>query len=128
MSNEISRPGKTGQNLPTPTTKGTFIDSAFGQLTAEQKKRMAELAAERGIQLEVADYEASRKFHASGAEMERAVDLAKQHEQMKSDFTINSEFQTASGRTTVRVSRANNTLFIVIAVVIAVVFFVLFSK
>ena len=127
MSNEISRSSQ-GKELTTPGSKGKLIDEAFELLTPEQKSRMAELAVERGIDLEVKDRDAKRRFDASGAEMDRAVDLAKQHEQMKSDFTIRSEFETASGKTSVNVSRANNTLFIVAAVVIAVVFFVIFSK
>lgn len=60
--------------------------------------------------------------------MTRHIGLVNEHEKNKSDFTVTSKFQTASGETNVKVTKNNNTTVIVIAVVIAVIFFVMFSR
>lgn len=60
--------------------------------------------------------------------MGRHIDLVKEHEKIKSDFTINSNFKTATGETNVKVTKSNNMMTIVIVVVVAIVFFVMFSK
>lgn len=128
MSNDLTKSNLTGTGLVTGSNAPKLLDKAFEQLTPEQKQKLLAVAGEQAIAQEIKDREAQRRFDASGAEMQRHVSLVREHERNKSDFTATSEFETASGKTTVRVSRANNTLYIVIAVVIAVVFFVVFSR
>ena len=129
MSNkDVTKTNQSGQNLTTPGSNTPFLDSAFNSLTTEQKKRMNEIAATHAMDQEVKDRDAARRFHASGADMQRHMDNVREHEKIKADFDIRSEIETASGKTTIKVSKANNTLYIVIAVVIAIVFFVLFSN
>lgn len=128
MSNDLTKSGSTEIELATGKGATKILDKAFDQLTPEQQQRLLAVASEHALQQEIKDREAQRRFEGSGADMQRHVALVREHEKGKSDFTATSEFETASGKTTVRVSRANNTLYIVIAVVIAVVFFVMFSR
>lgn len=45
-----------------------------------------------------------------------------------SDYSVKAIFETASGKTSIEVKKSNNTTIIVVAVTIAVIFLVLFSK
>lgn len=128
MSNDLTKSNQTGTGLTSGSGAPKILDAAFQALSPEQKKKFLAAASEQALQQEVKDREAQRKFETSGADMQRHVVLVREHEKNKSDFTATSEFETASGKTTVKVSRSNNTLFIVIAVVIAIIFFVLFSN
>lgn len=128
MNNELRKGGSTGTGLSQGASGPKILDIAFQSLSAEQQQKLLAVASEQALSQEVKDREAQRRFDASGADMQRHVALVREHERNKSDFTATSEFETASGRTTVKVSRANNTLYIVIAVVVAVVFFVMFSR
>ena len=128
MSNDLTKQDATGTGLATGSNAPKILDRAFQSLTPEQQQKLLAAASEQALQQEIKDREAQRKFDASGADMQRHVALVREHERNKSDFTATSEFETPSGRTTVKVSRSNNTLFIVIAVVIAVIFFVMFSR
>lgn len=80
------------------------------------------------IQAEQNERAAQLRHDASTVEMGRHIDLVKEHEKIKSDFTINSNFKTATGETNVKVTKSNNMMTIVIVVVVAIVFFVMFSK
>ena len=128
MSNDLTKQNSSGTGLTTGSNAPKILDRAFQSLTPEQQQKLLAVASEQALQQEIKDREAQRKFDASGADMQRHVALVREHERNKSDFTATSEFETASGRTTVKVSRSNNTLFIVIAVVIAVIFFVMFTR
>ena len=128
MSNDLTKQNSSGTGLTTGSNAPKILDRAFQSLTPEQQQKLLAVASEQALQQEIKDREAQRKFDASGADMQRHVALVREHERNKSDFTATSEFETASGRATVKVSRSNNTLFIVIAVVIAVIFFVMFTR
>ncbi len=128
MTNDLTKSKQSGTGLTTGGNAPRALDQALQELSPEERKAHMAKAADLALDQEVRDRNAQRKFNASGAEMQRHVDLVKEHEKIKNDFTINSEFETASGKTTIKVSKANNTLYIVIAVVIAIVFFVMFSR
>lgn len=128
MSNDLTKAKKTALGSMSESGSQGLLHRAFQDLSPEDQRKLHAKVTELAVDLEVANLNAKRKFEASGAEMHRHVDLVKEHEKIKSDFTIQSEFDTASGRTTVKVSKANNTLYIVIAVVTAVVFFVMFAR
>ena len=128
MTNDLSKLNAPGSGLSAGGNTTRVLDQVFQMLAPEDQKKLLVRAAELALEQEVKDLNAQRNFNASGSEMKQHIEMAKEHEKLKSDFTIQSEFKTASGTTTVRVSKANNTLYIVIAVVIAVVFFVMFSR
>lgn len=127
MSNDLIK-RTTGTGLSTTGDKASVLNELVKSLPPEQQKRLAEKAAIALMEQEISDRDAQRRFDGAGADMVRHVGLVNEHEKNKSDFTITSKFQTASGETNVKVSKNNNTTIIVIAVVIAVIFFVMFSR
>lgn len=128
MSNDLYKPNTPGSGLTPGSSPPKLLDAAFSVLSKEQQEKVLAAATELALQQEVKDREAQRRFDSSGADMQRHVALVREHEEGKSDFTATSEFNTASGKTTVRVTRSNSTVAIVIAVVVAVIFFVLFAR
>ena len=129
MSNDIKPTDQKGQGIQTQGGKGGHLDAAFSNLSKEDQQRLTQLAIEKKIDLEVDDYVAKRKHEAASVEMRQGIDNVREMEKStKNDYTITGEYEGASGKTTFKVSKANNTMFIVIAVVIAVIFFVMFSK
>ena len=117
-----------GAGLPTVGGPKRMLDTYDQALTKAQQRELAPRIAEEQLKLEVAERQAGLRHHASGADFERHKDLVRELEQGKSDFTVRLTSETASGRMEVSTTRANNTLYIVLAVAIAVVFFIFFSR
>jgi|GEM_PF-1026995 len=127
MSNELTKkPTNTG--LSTTGDNASVLNELMKTLPPEQRKLLAQKAIEARIEAEENERAAKFRHDASTVEMVRHVDLVKEHEKIKSDYTINSSIKTATGETHIKVSKSNNMTFIVIAVVVAIVFFVMFSK
>lgn len=126
MSNDLTK-GNIGTGLKASGERQSVLSELVKSLPPEQQQKLAVKAAEALIEQEQKDLDAQRRFDGAGVDMARHVGLVNEHEKNKSDFTVTSKFQTASGETNVKVSKNNNTTIIVIAVVVAVVFFVLFS-
>ncbi len=127
MSNDLTK-RNSGTGLSTAGDRPSVLNELIKSLPPEQQQKLAVKAAEALIEQEQKDLDAQRRFDGAGADMIRHVGLVNEHEKNKSDFTVTSKFQTASGETNVKVSKNNNTTVIVIAVVIAVIFFVMFSR
>jgi len=127
MSNDLTK-RNTGTELDKSRERPSLLTELVKSLPPEQQQKLAVKAAEALIEQEQKDLDAQRRFDGAGADMARHVGLVNEHEKNKSDFTVTSRFQTASGETNVKVSKNNNTTIIVIAVVVAVIFFVMFSR
>lgn len=127
MGNDLKQTDR-GAGLPTLGSSKRLLDTYDQALTKTQQRELAPKVAEEQLKLEVKEREAALRFHGAGADIERHKDLVRDQERNKSDFEVKSSFESASGRTDIRVSRANNTLYIVIAVVVAIVFFALFAQ
>ncbi|UJB15937.1 hypothetical protein [Xanthomonas translucens] len=69
-----------------------------------------------------------RTCAAANVGIERDIETARQLGQGKEDFTLVSTHKTASGETKVTVTKGSNKLMLVGMVVIAIIFFVLFSR
>jgi outer membrane translocation and assembly module TamA len=127
MSNDLTNRTR-GTGLGSTSERTSVLNELAKTLTPEQKEQLAMKATEALMEAESNERAAKLRYDASTVEMARHVDVAKEHEKLKSDFTINSSFKTASGETNIKVTKSNNLTIIVIAVVIAVIFFVMFSK
>jgi hypothetical protein len=125
MSNDLTKK-TTGTGLSTES--GRFRQDLINQLTPEQRKELALKAGHEQLDLDKSDAEAVRRFNASSVEMQRDVQTAKDLNAIGSDFTMENSYKTASGETRIKVTKNNNTVWIVAMVVIAVIFFVLFSR
>lgn len=126
MTNEVKPSDRSG--LPTLGGSRRLLDTYDQALTKAQQRELAPKVAEEQLKLEVEERRAALRFHGAGADLERHKELVRDHERNKSDFEINTSVESASGRTDIRASRANNRLYIVVAVVVAFIFFVLFAR
>lgn len=112
-----------------PASTGSLLDTAFQNLTAEQRDKLLAKALDKKLELEVDAAKAAQRHDRSGVDMHNTVRHVRDLESStKSDYTVRATFETASGSTSVEVKKSNNTTIIVIAVVVAVIFLVLFAK
>lgn len=118
----------TGQRAVVPTSEaGSLLDSALASIPPEQRDKLIGKALEKKLDLDVEAVKAGRRFDASSADMANTVDHVRQLEaSTRSDYTVKSSYETASGKTTVEVRKSANisVIVIVIAVVVAIVFLI----
>jgi len=98
-----------------------LLDLATEGLTASELQALRVKAVEEKLRLDVSAREADHRFVSSTKDMANTVRLANELDQGRNDYSIDSVHETASGRTTVRVKRATNQSFLIIAIVIAVI-------
>lgn len=127
MSNDLTDRAR-GTSLQGAGDRASLLNELAKTLTPEQKNQLAFKATEALMTAEISERSAKLRHDASTVEMARHVEVAKEHEKLKADFTINSNFKTATGETNIRVAKSNNMVIIVIAVVVAIIFFVMFAK
>jgi len=125
MTNDLK---SSDRGLPTVGGPRRLLDTYDQALTKAQLRELAPKIADEQLKLEIEERKARLRFDGAGADIERHKELVRDQERNKSDFEVKSSFESASGRTEVRVTRANNTLYIVLAVAVVIVFFVLFSR
>ncbi len=115
--------GDSKSDLPAPISKSSnLLDAALANLPAEQQQTLAEKAIERRLDLDADAKRAELRFHTSSADMAKTVDFVRELENStKSDYTVSSQYHTASGHTNVEIKKSNNLIIIVIAVVIALI-------
>jgi len=120
------KPSDSG--LPVLGSSKRLLDTYDQALTKTQLRELAPKVAEEQLKLEGEERRAGLRFHAAKADIDQHKELVRHLEGNKSDFEVKSSFESASGRTDIRVTRANNTLYIVLAVAIVIVFLLLFSR
>lgn len=127
MANDLTKSKKSGSGLVTGEKSPRVLDHAFQSLPAEEQKKLLAKAAELQLEQEVKDRDAQRNFNASSIEMERDVHTVKELNKAGPDFTMENTYKTASGETRIKVTKNNNMTWIIVAVVVAVIFFLLFA-
>ena len=114
---------------PLAQTPGNLLDTAIGELSPDQVSRLQNKVIEEKIKLSVNEKEADNRFVNSSRDMANTLKFVNEMDRsMKTDYDVNSKFNTASGSTDIHVKRNNNLLFTVIAVVVAVLFVVLLMR
>jgi len=127
MSNELSN--KSTGSQPTGLGSGSSLTRELvSQMSPEQRQKYAGKAIEALIERENSDEDMRRRHAAANVGIERDIETARQLGQGKEDFTLVSTHKTASGETKVTVTKGSNKLMLVGMVVIAIIFFVLFSR
>lgn len=126
MSNDLTNK-TTGKQL-TGGSDSSLMRDLVNNMTPEEQQRHASKALDILIEREKSDVEMQRRHVAANVGIERDIETARQLNSAGSDFKLESEHKTASGHTKVTVTKNNNTMWIVGMVVIAVIFFVLFSR
>jgi hypothetical protein len=127
MGNEITK-ATSEAKLSVRGKQGSVLEEVIKALPADQRQLLAGKAYEALMERELSREDAQLRHDTSTAAMVQHVGLVNAHEKNSSDFTISSEFNTASGKTTAKVTKSNNMTIMVIAVVVAVIFFSLFAK
>ncbi|WP_406235738.1 hypothetical protein ACI703_07995 [Isoptericola jiangsuensis] len=127
MSNELSK--SDGGNQLTGVGSGSSLTRELvSQMTPEQRQKYAGKALETLIERESSDEEMRRRHAAANVGIARDIETARELGRGKEDFSLTSTHRTASGETKVTVTKGSNKLMLVGMIVIAIIFFVLFSR
>lgn len=115
--------------LSSEQDRGRLINRTLNDLSESQLVELKKKILEEQISLEVSQIKADQRFHNSSRDMANTVQTIRDIEQStKSDYEISSNYETASGQTRVTVKRNNNTVLIIVAIVIGVIAFLLLDK
>jgi hypothetical protein len=125
----------SGHNLPakrneTPLAQpGSLLDAALSKMPKEQQEQILGEALKKRLEIEVQTREADLRFQSSSADMQRTIEqIGELEAKTGSDYTVRSEYETASGKTSIEVRKSNNTVIIVIAIVIGVILLFLVAR
>jgi hypothetical protein len=123
--NQLSR-----TSSPSPILRpGNTLDTALEKLSKDHQNQLTVKAAEAQVRIDTSEKEADLRDRASTRDMAKTIDAARILDtQTKTDHTIKSTFETASGHTSFEIKKNNNTVIIVVAVVIGTVVLMLFSR
>ncbi len=95
-------------------------------LTVQQKQELASLAQRQRIELAADVARRHVRLQASAADIEQTIQHARALSRVRrSDFAVRSRHETASGETTITITRSTN-LFILVAIVAGIILFLLF--
>lgn len=119
----------SAKSLSTVTRPGNLLDSALAHLPQEQQLSLMQKALEKKLEIDAKAVEADQRHRASSVDMANTIHQVRALENStRSDYTVRADYETASGRTNVEIRKSNNTVIIVIAVVIGILVLILFSK
>jgi len=103
-------------------SRGNLLNLNLDDLSNQQKIELREKIIHERIQIDVSQSNADQRFYNSTRDMAQTIKAINALEQSsKSDYEVNSNFETASGRTDIHVKKNNNTVIIVVAIVIGII-------
>lgn len=110
-------------------TPGGLLHSALKNLDGEQVRKLSEVAAQQALNLEVERVKAERRYQAASRDMDEFVEQAgKLDRSQASDYRMQGDFESASGKTNVQVSKNASHVTVIIAVIIGIVLLILFAS
>lgn len=110
-------------------SRGELLNLSFNDLTERQKDTLRERVINERVNLEVSQHKADQRFANSSRDMENTIRTINALEQSsKSDYEIRSSHETASGSTNITVKKNNNTVYIVVAIVIGIIIFLFLKR
>jgi hypothetical protein len=113
----------SGEVIKRPTP-GSLLNTSLEKLPEEQQRKLADKVADAKIELGVSAEKAEQRHYDSSRDMANTIRAADALERtVGSDYEVKGTFDTASGRTDIRIKKNNNTVIIVIAVVIGIIVF-----
>lgn len=123
-----SAPREEGKSLERQTPSG-LLQNALLNLDKEQVKKLSETAAEHALNLELDKVRAERRFENASRDMDSFIDQSSRLERSQaSDYSMQAEFESASGRTNVKVAKQSSRVTLAIAVIVAVLLLILFAS
>lgn len=128
-SNEENKNLSIRRHDSTISQPGNLLDAAMSNLPAEQQKALMQKAIEKRLDLDAEEKRADLRHRTSSTDMANTIGQVRALENStKSDYTVRAEYETATGRTHVEIKKSNNTVIIVVAIVIGVATLLVLSK
>ena len=124
MSDDSEDLVPTGQPL-FPLKAEDIIDNAFQNLTPNQAREVSKKAADEALRLEVERRKASLRTDSAQQEIRNVIENADLLDQRGGDYKIDSTFETASGTTSVQITKSKSVTLMAIAAVVGILLFIL---
>jgi len=124
MSNDSEELVPTGQPL-FPLRAEEIVDNAFQNLDPKQAQEISRKAADEALRLEVERRKASLRTESAQHEIRNVIENADLLDQRGGDYKIDSTFETASGKTTVQITKAKSVTLMAVLAVVGVLLFLL---
>ena len=101
--------------------RGTLLNIATENLTAAEKEQLKLKIIEERIKIDVSQANSDLKFSNSTRDISNTISAVNAIEMSSnSDYDVKAKFDTASGRTDIHIKKNNNTVIIVVCVVIGI--------
>jgi hypothetical protein len=110
----------SGRSLFKPRA-GDILDNALENLDQTQVRQISQEAVREAIRVEVERKMAGIKVEQAQQDMEIFIQTADRMERRGHDYKMSANYQTASGTTSIEVSKKISTTIIVVAVALAIV-------
>ena len=128
-NNELVPREELQKALALQQSRGSLLNLTLDDLTENQKQELKMKIVEEKIGLDVSQAKADQRFYNSTRDMASTLQQVYNLEQStKADYDINARYETASGSTQVTVKKNTNTMYIVVAVVVGIILFLLIRK
>lgn len=132
MENDPQRPEFPAQEQNTALAKqtpGSLLDNALMHLDKEQVTKLSAVAAEKALNLKEEKLRAEMRYQNSSRDMNEFIENASRLDRSQaSDYKMQADFESASGRTNVQVSKQGSKVTLVIAIVIGLVILYLLTS
>lgn len=120
---------KAADSLPAAKRKNLLDGDALARLPAKDRAELQKTVVREQVRLDAEAKAAADRFEGSSRDMARDVEFIRSVEDStRGDFTVDGRYDTASGRTTVKVRRQSNLTVLVIAIVIGLVALILLTR
>jgi hypothetical protein len=124
MSDDSQDLVPTGKPL-FPLNAEDIIDNAFENLDEKQVREVSKKAAEEALRLEVERRKASQRTDSAQAEIRNVIENANLLDQRGGDYKIDSTFETASGTTSVQITKTKSIALMAVAAVVGILLLLL---
>jgi len=104
-----------------PLTADDIVDNALQSLDEQQAREVTKKAADEVVRIAVEKRKAEYRSDRAQDEMRNLINNANLLDEKVDDYKINSTFETATGTTTVEITKSKtNTTLIIVGVVLIV--------
>jgi len=111
-----------------PLTADDIVDNALQSLDEQQAKEVTKKAADEVVRIAVEKRKAEYRSDRAQEEMRNLINNANLLDEKVGDYKINSTFETATGTTSVEITKSKTNFTLVVGVVLfllLILFFVL---
>jgi hypothetical protein len=109
-----------------PVTAEDIVDNALQNLDEQQAREVTKKAADEVVRLAVEKRKAEYRSDRAQVEMRNLINNAELLDDRVGDCKINSTFETATGTTSVEISKSKTTLIVTAAAAVVIALLILF--